>query len=144
MIKLKFYWKSANGENFADFQRLKSALSRQQETLVFATNGGMYNTQHNPKGLYIERGKTLIKLDSAIKGFGNFYLQPNGVFYLTHRRQAKVVKSVDFEDKGQIRYATQSGPMRVIDGNINAQFNKGSSNIQIRNGLGILPYPSKR
>jgi len=137
--QLRLYWKSANGENFADFQRLRSALSRQQETLIFATNGGMYSRQQRPKGLYIEKGKTLSKLDSATKGFGNFYLQPNGIFYLTHDREAKVVKSADFEDKGQIRYATQSGPMLVVDGKINSLLNKGSSNLQIRNGVGIMP-----
>ena len=39
----------------------------------------------------------------------------------------------------EIRYATQSGPMLLINGNMHPKFTKGSKHIHIRNGVGILP-----
>ena len=38
-----------------------------------------------------------------------------------------------------MKWATQSGPMLVIDGAIHSAFKKGSINVNIRNGVGILP-----
>ncbi|PTT72029.1 phosphodiester glycosidase family protein, partial [Chryseobacterium sp. HMWF001] len=38
----------------------------------------------------------------------------------------------------EIKYATQSGPILLIDGKINPIFKKDSKNINIRNGVGIL------
>jgi uncharacterized protein YigE (DUF2233 family) len=35
--------------------------------------------------------------------------------------------------------ATQSGPMLLIDGAIHPAFREGSSNLNIRNGVGLLP-----
>ena len=46
--------------------------------------------------------------------------------------------TANFNDNGKIKYATQSGPMLVIDGQIHAAFKEGSSNLNIRNGVGIL------
>ena len=45
----------------------------------------------------------------------------------------------DFKDNGEIKYATQSGPMLVIDGQVHSSFKDGSTNLNIRNGVGILP-----
>ena len=38
-----------------------------------------------------------------------------------------------------IMYATQSGPMLVINNNIHPVFVKGSKNLHVRNGVGVLP-----
>ena len=38
-----------------------------------------------------------------------------------------------------IKYATQSGPMLIIDGQIHPAFKQGTANLNIRNGVGILP-----
>lgn len=101
-------------------------------------NAGMFNSEPAPQGLYIENNKTLKALDKA-KGSGNFYLKPNGVFYLTKENKPVIVKTEDFIDKGNIKYATQSGPMLLIDGKMHPAFKEGSSNLNIRNGVGILP-----
>lgn len=45
----------------------------------------------------------------------------------------------DFENKGNIKHATQSGPMLIIKDKIHPKFNETSKNINIRNGVGILP-----
>lgn len=41
--------------------------------------------------------------------------------------------------KNNIDFATQSGPMLVIDGKIHPAFKEGSTNLNVRNGVGILP-----
>ncbi|GAA0191963.1 phosphodiester glycosidase family protein [Fulvivirga kasyanovii] len=136
---LKFYWKDEDGINYQNFRNLKASLENDGKALVFAMNGGMYNKDLSPQGLYIENGQLLSPLDTLQNGYGNFYLQPNGVFYITHDHKAMVSLSRSFDISQNISYATQSGPMLLIDGEIHPKFIKGSQNVHIRNGVGILP-----
>lgn len=117
---------------------LKSWLAKRGQRLVFAMNGGMYRAGNQPLGLFIEKGKIKAPLDTA-SGAGNFYLKPNGVFYTTTKNQAVVCRTEDFVYDPAIAYATQSGPMLVLDGRIHSAFKSGSKNLNIRNGVGILP-----
>jgi uncharacterized protein YigE (DUF2233 family) len=136
---LKFYWKQKNDSNYSNFKRLKETLQKNGKQLLFATNGGMYKKDGSPQGLYIEGFKTFSEIDRKIKGYGNFYLQPNGVFYITDTKDAKIVTTPNFTLNNNIKCATQSGPMLVIDGALHSKFNKGSKNLNIRNGVGVLP-----
>lgn len=138
-IELAFYYKNQKAENYANPENLKRALASKNKKLVFATNGGMYNRDRSPQGLYIERGEIIAPLDTVGSGYGNFYLQPNGVFYLTKRERAGIIPTERFEYKKDIYFATQSGPMLLIDGKIHPAFQAGSSNLHIRNAVGILP-----
>ena len=135
---IQFYWKDDKKEIFRSIQNLKTWLGEKQKTLVFAMNGGMYKPDNSPQGLYIENGNRLVPLDT-LTGNGNFYLKPNGVFYITSNGLPVICKTEEFNDSDNIRYATQSGPMLVIDGQIHPAFKKGSTNLNIRNGVGILP-----
>jgi uncharacterized protein YigE (DUF2233 family) len=135
---LKLYWKNDKNENFRSIQNLKLWLEEHKRRLVFAMNAGMYKQDNSPQGLYIENQKTLSPLDTS-SGNGNFYLKPNGVFYITTNHIPVICKTTNFKDNGKIEYATQSGPMLVIDGQIHSSFKKGSTNLNIRNGVGILP-----
>jgi uncharacterized protein YigE (DUF2233 family) len=72
-------------------------------------------------------------------GTGNFYLKPNGVFYIDSENDPVICATEKFIDNGKIKFATQSGPMLVIDGAIHPVFEQGSKNVNIRNGVGILP-----
>lgn len=135
---LQLYWKNENGEIIRNFANLKSVVEAQKQELVFAMNGGMYKKDNSPQGLYIEDHQILAPLDTA-KGYGNFYLQPNGVFYVTDNNKAIVCKTTDFKWNKKIAYATQSGPMLLIDGEIHPAFKKESGNLNVRNGVGILP-----
>ncbi len=136
--QLRFYWKNKKGENYINFQNLKTDLEQNNQELVFAMNGGMYNKDLSPQGLYIENGKTLATLNTTKEGYGNFYLQPNGIFYLTRAGKPGVCVTDDFEQDESIQYATQSGPMLLIDGQVHSKFTKGSKNLHIRNGVGVL------
>jgi uncharacterized protein YigE (DUF2233 family) len=135
---LQFYWKNEKGERLKSIQNLKYYVERQSLTLNFAMNGGMFNKDFSPQGLLIQNKKTLAVIDTS-EGNGNFYLKPNGVFCITTDNIPIVCKTRDFKDNGKIKYATQSGPMLVIDGQIHSAFKDGSTNINIRNGVGILP-----
>ena len=134
---LKLFLKDENGQNFGSIENLKLWIEKKNLKLNFAMNGGMYKKDYSPQGLYIEKQKTVVPLDTT-KAAGNFYLKPNGVFYLTTDNTAKICTTELFRNNGKIKYATQSGPMLLIDGKIHSDFKEGSSNLNIRNGVGIL------
>lgn len=135
---LKLFWKDNKNELFRNFKNLKTWLNAHQQELVFAMNGGMYKTDNAPLGLFIEDGKTISAINK-LSGDGNFYLKPNGVFYTTYNNSAAICQTGSFVNTKKIKYATQSGPLLVINGNIHPAFNPASTNLNIRNGVGILP-----
>ncbi len=134
---LKFYWKDSDGNIIRSLQNLKLLVDGNHQKLVFAMNGGMYKKDNSPQGLYIQEGKVLSRSDTG-SGNGNFYMKPNGVFYISNNNKAHVSQTSAFNSK-DVKYATQSGPMLLIDGEIHPAFQKGSQNLNIRNGVGILP-----
>ncbi|QIX60528.1 hypothetical protein HER32_04740 [Hymenobacter sp. BT18] len=135
---LRLYWRDEQGQPLRSLGRLRDWLMGRGQRLVFACNGGMYRTGPVPLGLFIEDGRQRTPLDTT-RGIGNFYLQPNGVFYLTRAGQAGIVPTAAFRVGPQVQYATQSGPMLVRDGQLHPAFRPGSQNRQIRNGVGLLP-----
>jgi uncharacterized protein YigE (DUF2233 family) len=135
---LQLYWKDDKGAILSSIQNLQSWLQKNNRKLVFAMNGGMYQEDLSPVGLFIDKQKTISPLNTRTAN-GNFYLKPNGVFYITTDSVAAVCATAKFHNNGRIKYATQSGPMLVVDGKIHPAFTKGSANTNIRNGVGILP-----
>jgi uncharacterized protein YigE (DUF2233 family) len=135
---LRFYYKDDKQTNFQNLNNLKQWLNVKNTELVFAMNGGMYKKDKSPQGLYIENEIIKAPLDT-VAGEGNFYLKPNGVFYLTTKNEAKVATTETFINNKNVKFATQSGPMLVSDGKIHKAFNASSTNLNIRNGVGILP-----
>jgi uncharacterized protein YigE (DUF2233 family) len=135
---LQFYWKDDQGQVLQTFPCLKTFVEKQGKSLLFAMNGGMFRKDYSPQGLFIQQNKTLSRLDTA-NGGGNFYLKPNGVFYVTSDNIPIVCKTQDFINNGKVKYATQSGPMLLVGGEIHPAFKRGSKNLNIRNGVGILP-----
>ena len=136
---LQFFWKNEVGEIYGNAKNLKTQLDAKGQKLIFAMNGGMYKKDQSPQGLYIENEKLLTPLDTMQKGYGNFYLQPNGVFYITKNNEPIICSSTTFKETKNIQFATQSGPMLVIDGKLHTKLTKGSKNLNIRNGVGVLP-----
>lgn len=135
---LRLYWKNDNNQNIGSIQNLKIWLERKNRVLEFAMNAGMYKKDNSPQGLYIEKQKILSALDTT-RASGNFYLKPNGIFYLTTNKTAAICRTEDFRNIEKVEYATQSGPILLIDGQIHPEFKKESANLNIRNGVGILP-----
>ncbi len=137
--KLKLYWKDGKGKPYGSIQRLKDRLTKEGKKLVFAMNGGMYTATQDPLGLYIEDGVVKQKMNRTKTAHGNFYLQPNGIFCIMKDGKGKVIKTTDYKTDADIRYATQSGPMLLIDGAYHPKLTKGSKNFHVRNAVGILP-----
>lgn len=135
---IKLYWKNDKQESFKSIQNLKTWLEKDHKNLLFAMNGGMYKEDNSPLGLFIENKKIITALNKA-NANGNFYLKPNGIFYITVDNVPNICNTVNFINNGNIKYATQSGPILVIDGQIHPAFKAGSTNLNIRNGVGILP-----
>ncbi|MEO0584994.1 MAG: phosphodiester glycosidase family protein, partial [Bacteroidota bacterium] len=132
--------KRFSGQNVHTFESLEALARKYEKELVFAMNAGMFERNRQAKGLLILNGQEYKPLDLSKDGYGNFYMQPNGVFAIDSSGKAYVVKTENFlplRDTVGIRYATQSGPMMVIEGQINPKFNDGSPNRHIRNAVGV-------
>ena len=120
------------GAVIGHFSRLETVL---EEEIVFAMNGGMYHPDRRPVGLYIEEDQKVQNLITSA-GPGNFGLLPNGVFCIQEGR-ADVIESLRYAEETPIcRYATQSGPLLVIDGALHPRFLPDSTSRNIRNGVG--------
>ena len=133
------YNQDDSGHALGNIGKLKAHVESKGRHLRFAMNGGMYMENLSPLGLYVENGKQLRRLITKTEGYGNFYMQPNGVFGVTGKGSAFLVTTPNYPQQKDVLYATQSGPMLVVDGKINDQFKPGSVNVHIRNGVGLLP-----
>lgn len=138
-----------DGQNLYTLEDVKKNLENQKLKPLMITNAGMFTPSHEPVGLYIEEGKQgKYTLDTLLKDTDeNFYLSPNGVFFIDSSNTAHINTTRDFmklqkEGKLKIKIATQSGPMLLIHGEIHPKFTYGSVNEKIRSGVGLIS-PSK-
>jgi uncharacterized protein YigE (DUF2233 family) len=119
---------------YGSFNAVEEALAAKGETLGFGMNAGMYHPDLRPVGLYIEEGVEKTPLVTR-EGPGNFALLPNGVFCIG--AGLRVIESLAYQAAPpKCRFATQSGPMLVIDGALHPKFMVGSDSLHIRNGVG--------
>ena len=121
---------------YGNFATIDSALTREGKKLAFAMNGGMYHPDRRPVGLYIEDDREVARIVTSA-GPGNFGLLPNGVFCIEDARFTLIESRAFAQDPLACRYATQSGPMLVIDGQFHPRFIEDSDSRLIRNGVGV-------
>ncbi len=143
-LQLKLFWRENNDninksvKPLYTFDKLKHMLGEKQ-TLVFAMNAGMYNEEFAPIGYTVIDNNQVLSLNLR-HGKGNFHLMPNGVFwwdnhgfYITESQtMGNMLKSGE-----KPNFATQSGPMLVIDGKVHDKFKEKSKSKKIRNGVGV-------
>lgn len=126
---------SGPGGTYGSFRAVNQALEAEGATLGFAMNAGMYHRDLDPVGLYVEEGVEKTRLVTR-EGPGNFGLLPNGVFCWGER--FRVIESRAFKAEGPAcRFATQSGPMLVVEGALHPRFLPTSDSRYIRNGVGV-------
>lgn len=118
-----------------DFDRLEARLGPRAADLLFAMNAGMYDDVGMPIGLYVENGRERHRISTA-DGPGNFHLKPNGVFAVAADGTVSILRSQDWQP-GSARWATQSGPMLVINGALHPRFDPNGTSLHIRNGVGV-------
>jgi prepilin-type processing-associated H-X9-DG protein len=131
---LRLFWKDDSAQPYGGFDRLPRTLNG--APIAFAMNAGMYETDLSPVGLYIENGKTLKRANTA-NGPGNFHLKPNGIFYVSGQEAGVLTTERFLSQKPRAEFATQSGPMLVINGKIHPKILPGSDSRKIRDGVGL-------
>ncbi len=129
--KLRLFLKNENGEVYGHFRNVEQVHG----PLSFGMNAGMYHENRTPVGHYVENGQEQMRV-IPFAGPGNFGLLPNGVFCIG-ATSAKVFETKRFlHEKPTCEYATQSGPMLVIGGELHPRFLPDSTSRYVRNGVG--------
>jgi uncharacterized protein YigE (DUF2233 family) len=135
--RLQLFLRDAAGKPLKGFANVDAMLAPQGQRLTFAMNGGMYKGDLSPVGLCVQDGREVTPLNLA-NAEGNFFLKPNGVFFITEHG-AQVIESTEYPGlKVKPSLATQSGPMLLLHGRLHPVFREGSKNRLYRNGVGIV------
>jgi uncharacterized protein len=134
---IELYWKKSDGSRIGTLGNLNAIVSDSGKRLLFATNAGIFDSNLTPMGLFVEDRRTLAPLNLN-GGSGNFFLQPNGIF-LIDADGAAIIESSSYSKRITLpRLATQSGPLLLIDGQINPQLSADSTSRKIRSGVGVI------
>lgn len=131
----RLVWRDAKGDPYRGF----SALARDVDAgdVAFAMNAGMYSDTGAPIGLYVENGQENHAINTN-DGPGNFHLKPNGVFWVDGAGAPHVSATDDYvAEAPKAAFATQSGPMLVINGALHPAFDHDGDSRHIRNGVGV-------
>jgi uncharacterized protein YigE (DUF2233 family) len=135
--RLELFLNDSVGRGWRGLDRLAEALQARGQRLVFAMNAGMYHPDFAPVGLFVQDGKQITPLNLD-DGKGNFFLKPNGVFFVGEAGP-RVVAATEYAALAKgVRLASQSGPLLLRDGLIHPAFNAQSTSRLIRNGVGVL------
>ena len=136
LSQLGLYLKDRQGKPYLQISQLQKNL-QSCENMQFAMNAGMFHPDYSPVGLYVEQGRQLKKLNRQQQGWGNFLIQPNGVLAWNHQRVFLGTTQQYANQAFKAQYATQSGPMLVINRQLNSRFLADSTSYKIRNGVGL-------
>jgi len=148
-----FIKNSSKTINSNDFDGVLTYNTNAKKNVQMITNAGMYTPNFLPEGLYVDRFKSYYPVDTGSKVEANFYLKPNGVFYIDKNERAFILTTDQFLSKYKMKkpdlsLATQSGPMLVIKNNegssIHPAFKMGSVNKKIRSGVGVTSNGSSK
>jgi uncharacterized protein YigE (DUF2233 family) len=143
-VKIELFLPEKAGEPNT-FPKLEAQLAAKGRRLVFAMNSGIYEGNFRPTGLHVSDGVEITPLN--LKDFvkrtpeepvHNFFLKPNGVFFLRRDGSAAVVESARYATLGEAPLlATQSGPLLVEGGRIHPVLQPASTSKRSRNGVGV-------
>ncbi len=135
--KVSLFWKDpSTGQPFHRFSNLQEYLNQNHKRIRFMMNGGIFEEHGIPSGLLVIDGQVLLPLNTA-PGKGNFFLQPNGVFYID-KQGAHVTATSEYARRApHPRMAVQSGPLLLADGKTHPAFRQESTSYLHRNGVGI-------
>jgi uncharacterized protein YigE (DUF2233 family) len=126
-----------DGEPYRSLKAMADDRPGDAPAVAFAMNGGMFDDEGRPIGYYVSSRRRLTVLNQN-DGPGNFHLKPNGVFFGTGETW-RVLDSETFAAEITQRpdFATQSGPMLVIDGELHEALDPDGQSLRIRNGVGV-------
>lgn len=141
---VRVFWQRPQGGPYATFATLATALDSDGLRLDFAMNGGMYGDDLSPIGLHVENGEMLVPANTAtseLRPEPNFYKKPNGIFHITDETAGVMTTDDYLANPPTARFATQSGPMLVIEGDLHPAFIVDSDSRKPRNGV-CAPTPT--
>ncbi|HKR61946.1 MAG TPA: phosphodiester glycosidase family protein [Pyrinomonadaceae bacterium] len=134
--RIELFLRDDAGHTFKRFDRLESWLASRNERLRFAMNAGMFQPDLSPVGLLVQDGQQVSPLNLS-DGTGNFFLKPNGVFFVSESGP-RIVESTEYPALARgVRLATQSGPLLVRNGVLHPAVDAASTSRLVRNGVGI-------
>jgi uncharacterized protein YigE (DUF2233 family) len=125
------------GSPYASFSALAADLTVKGKQLIFAMNAGMFGEDLKPIGYYVEDGHQLRKVNRR-DGGGNFHMKPNGIFYVQGDRIGVTETEAYLKSGPNPEFATQSGPMLVIEGELHPGFSADGTSLKRRNGVGAV------
>ena len=128
---------AANGAPIGSFATLRRALGRAAVRVAFAMNAGMYDADQSPVGLFVRQGVVERSLNRT-SDLGNFYLKPNGVFWVGADGAPHVEATDTYAEAPRYpAWATQSGPLLVGRGAFNPHLAANGTSLQVRNAVGV-------
>lgn len=133
---LRLFHTDSNDQIYGSFAKIEQDLASHGERLGFAMNAGMYHPDRSPVGLYIQDNTERSAVADG-GGFGNFGLTPNGVFCISTSGFAVVETQAYRAAPPSCVFASQSGPLLVINGALHPKFQADSTSTFIRNGVGV-------
>ena len=139
--RVEIAYAGEDGKPFGNFEALRRAYAGRGLALKFAMNAGMFHPDFRPVGLLVIGGQTLAPINRG-SGYGNFFMQPNGVFMLD-ADGAQVLATHEFRNHSP-RFATQSGPLLLDRGMLpdTVAFRANSTSRHVRNGV-CAPTPAQ-
>jgi uncharacterized protein YigE (DUF2233 family) len=132
---IRLFLSGPDDKPYGSLGALASALKQKGEKLAFAMNAGMFGQDQLPVGLYVEDKRKLHEADMR-GGATNFHMKPNGVFWIGDGAAGVTETSRYLASPPPARYATQSGPMLIIDGKVHPKIRPDGTSQKIRNGVG--------
>ena len=132
---IRVFLSGSDGKPYGSLAALAAALKTKGQRLMFAMNAGMFKEDQSPVGLYVEDRRKLHEADTRA-GVTNFHLKPNGVFWIGDKVAGVAETGRYLAAPPPARFATQSGPMLVVDGRIHPKIKPGGASEKIRNGVG--------
>ena len=130
---IEIFWKRPDGAPYTYLSALPKTDKRHGQ-LAFALNAGMFHPDYRPVGLYIEDGREIVRA-SRKSGPGNFHLKPNGIFYAGEGEAGVLETGAFLKRKPKAQFATQSGPMLVVDGKLHPRIAHASVSAKMRDGV---------
>ena len=143
---IRLHWKKDSIQKHSNLNSVIDLIKKKyNQKALLVTNAGMFEESQKPLGLYIENKKEVVSLNEKDPNDDNFYLMPNGVFFVDTANHAFIKETKDFKKEyskkmKSIKLATQSGPLLLNNNEIHKEFQKNSTNNKVRNGIGIINH----
>ena len=145
-IQLHLNQDSVKHTKFTNLERLRDFYKQRGQSPAMLTNAGMFHANQEPVGLLIADGVVINPLNVQKPATDeNFYMSPNGVFFVDTQNMGHIDSTGGYQRQWEasrrqheVREATQSGPMLVINNRLNPHFSELSTNTKVRSGVGII------